>query len=93
MAFEKAETKTPTSIGELTIKVTLDKKIVDEVTGQVILANIAEYDVEVLDQDGNRMRSRGDFGDLINVLTDQEKTQLKNFMQAQKDKAITAFIG
>lgn len=91
MAFEKAEQKTPTSIGRLTIIVVLDEKSID-VDGTITTKNSVSYDVEVLDQNEERVRCRGDIGDLISLLSDTEKTQIMAFMQAQKDKAVAGFL-
>ena len=92
MAFEKADIRTPTSIGWLTIMVGYQLHGIDD-NGNPTTQNIANYEVEVLDQNGERMRVRGDIGDLAPVLSAAELQQLITFIQNQKAKAQAAFIG
>lgn len=83
--FSKAATRIPSSIG--TINVFLKAYIVG---GQIKYKST--YEVEVLDQDGNRIIAAGDAGDLIPHLTQAQAAWLIQFMTDLRTKAQSEFL-
>ena len=84
--FEKAVSRVPTSIG--VINVFLRATPVEE-----DMQYSARYEVEVLDQNGERIIASGDVGDLIPHLTADQATWLIQFMADLRLLAISGFIG
>lgn len=82
MAFERATSDVPTTIG--TVIVTL---VDDPVDGQKV-----NYEIAVLDQDGQQMRVRGDIGNLVPHLTAGQITALQNFMADIRTKAVAELL-
>lgn len=82
MAFEKAKTKNPSSIGPITVTLYIDA---DGNLG-------ANYDCQILDADGGRMRVKGDIGNLLPQLTETQNNQLAIFMETLRAKAEAEFL-
>jgi hypothetical protein len=74
----------PTTIGVIRVR------LVDE---DGVPANMkAYYDVDVLDQDGNKIESRGTSGNLIPHLTAGQISALVDFMDTLRTKAETEWL-
>ena len=86
-AFEKAASRVPTEIG--TINIFLRATPVEG--GPVQYG--ANYEVEILDQDGKRIDANGDNGNLIPHLTQDQATWLVQFMTDMRALATSGFIG
>lgn len=74
----------PTSIGAIRIR------LLDE---DGVPANMrAYYDVDVLDQNEDRIQFDGSSGSLVPHLTQAQIDALKNFLQAIRAKAVAEFL-
>jgi hypothetical protein len=92
MAFDIAQTVTPTSIGG--IRITLYENPNGTLPdGGIGLIRTVSYEVEVLDQNNARMRTRGDIGNLIPHLTSQQMQALLQFMDDMRTKANAEILG
>lgn len=93
MAFSKADSRVPTSIGAITLTLLDDPNYVDEETGITGQKYVANYDIEVLDQNGRRMRVPFDNGDLIPQLSSTEQSSLLALAQSLRTKADVLITG
>jgi len=87
MPFSQVTNRVPTSIGKIEITISHDPAYVDEDGNPQPEERKARFKIDVIDQDGERIRPEPVRGNLEPHLTDQEKTYLVNFMATLRARA------
>jgi hypothetical protein len=82
MGFTKGTSRVPTGIGSLVVT------LISNADG----SKSANYNLKVLDQDGQRIPYSGDTGDLVPYLTQEQITALISFMDGLRAQAIAQII-
>ncbi len=88
MAWTPPTTPVPTTLQRLTITLS-DRLATDEADA----SQTANYQLVILDQDGQRYKWSGDTGDLVLHITPTQRTQLMAFMDALRTQAEAQILG
>jgi len=92
MPFSQVTNRVPTSIGKIEIVLSHEPAYVDEDGITQPEERTARFQIEVLDQDGERIRPEPLRGNLIPHLTTGEITAITNFMNSLRARAETEIL-